>query len=211
MNFCLQMLCKMYFVLDQETVMSLQSPVMPSSPPYPPPTTVDEAIRMDGQIRQIYGRISRKPESLLYSHFMPRRTTTWTHTRFPQEAGFLSTTSSHENSCQEPDSSMALTIHVSAADSTFDDFWDINNSIVDFTIKGLPWTIDKLLAGSQYANEFVNGQFMHAFLAPYDYHRLHAPIGGKVLEAKIIPGNVYLEVTVRTDSEGKSILTPIRK
>lgn len=35
---------------------------------------------------------------------------------------------------------------------------------------------------------------MHAFLGPNDYHRQHAPVGGTVLEARVIPGRVYLQV-----------------
>lgn len=35
---------------------------------------------------------------------------------------------------------------------------------------------------------------MHAFLGTNDYHRQHTPVAGTVVEARVIPGQVYLEV-----------------
>jgi phosphatidylserine decarboxylase len=54
---------------------------------------------------------------------------------------------------------------------------------------------------------------MHAFLGPNDYHRQHAPVGGTVLEARVIPGQVYLEVVAEPipgNTEGKHRLKPHR-
>lgn len=94
---------------------------------------------------------------------------------------------------------------VSPADSTFEDQWLVDSDSL-VTIKQIPWHISELLYQSNYKNEFSGGIFMHSFLKPNDYHRLHAPIGVTVLEAKVIPGQVYLEVEV--DDNGK--LQPIR-
>ncbi|KAI2602632.1 phosphatidylserine decarboxylase-domain-containing protein [Hypoxylon sp. NC1633] len=66
------------------------------------------------------------------------------------------------------------------------------------SIKGLSWTIESLLQGSEYANAFDGGIWMHAFLNVFNYHRQHAPVAGRVLEAKNIQGLAYLE----TDVEG---------
>ena len=41
---------------------------------------------------------------------------------------------------------------------------------------------------------------MHSFLGPADYHRQHAPVGGRVLESRDIMGDVYLEVTAVPDA-----------
>ncbi|GBB97118.1 hypothetical protein RclHR1_02920003 [Rhizophagus clarus] len=84
---------------------------------------------------------------------------------------------------------------VSAADSTFQGCWDIDDNS-QVTLKGITWSINELLANSTYAGDFAGGKFMHAFLGTYDYHRQHAPVDGEILEAKIIPGLVYLEVNV---------------
>lgn len=101
---------------------------------------------------------------------------------------------------------------VSPADSTFAGQWEIrSNSKV--TVKSLHWSIDELLEGSPYKDRFVNGMFMHAFLGPNDYHRQHAPVAGTVLEARVIPGQVYLEVIaepVPGDADGRHRLRPHR-
>jgi hypothetical protein len=70
------------------------------------------------------------------------------------------------------------------------------------------------MEGSPYRDRFVNGQFMHAYLGPNDYHRQHAPVGGTVLEARVIPGQVYLEVVaelVEGDASGRQRLEPLRR
>jgi phosphatidylserine decarboxylase len=77
---------------------------------------------------------------------------------------------------------------------------------------------ERLEAGGQfgkivlvpYKDRFVNGLFMHAFLSPADYHRQHAPVGGTVLEARVIPGQVYLEVTAQPVGDGTHRLHPLR-
>ncbi|MCH5217924.1 MAG: phosphatidylserine decarboxylase [Muribaculaceae bacterium] len=93
----------------------------------------------------------------------------------------------------------------SPADSTFDGQWEINtNSHVD--IKGLDWKIEELLEGSPYAGEFQGGLWTHSFLNTTDYHRQHAPIMGKVVEARVIQGTCYLQVEavpIAGDPDGK--------
>ena len=101
---------------------------------------------------------------------------------------------------------------VSPADSTFAGQWEIRtDSLV--TVKNLHWSIGELLEGSPYKDRFVNGLFMHATLGPNDYHRQHAPVPGTVLEARVIPGQVYLEVIaepVPGDTSGRHRLKPHR-
>lgn len=87
---------------------------------------------------------------------------------------------------------------VSPADSTFAGQWEIRPDS-HVTVKNLHWKISELMEGSPYKDRFTGGLFMHAFLGPYDYHRQHAPVGGKVLEARVIPGQVYLEVEAVKD------------
>ena len=45
-----------------------------------------------------------------------------------------------------------------------------------------------LLGDSPYASRFEGGEAMHIVLDVFDYHRFHAPCGGRVVEQKIIPG-----------------------
>ena len=62
------------------------------------------------------------------------------------------------------------------------------------SIKGTDWSIHQLLEGSAYADRFRGGIFTHAFLDTFDYHRWHAPVRGKVLEARVLQGRAYLDV-----------------
>ena len=101
---------------------------------------------------------------------------------------------------------------VSPADCTFAGQWEVRSDS-HVTVKNLHWTIGELLEGSPYKDSFENGQFMHAFLSPADYHRQHAPVGGTVVEARVIPGQVYLEVIpepVPGDTHGRHRLKPVR-
>lgn len=93
------------------------------------------------------------------------------------------------------------TVIVSPADSTFDGQWEVRTDS-HVTVKNLHWKISELLEGSPYKDRFTNGLFMHSFLSPADYHRQHAPVGGKVLEARVVPGQVYLEVEAVPDEKG---------
>jgi phosphatidylserine decarboxylase len=93
------------------------------------------------------------------------------------------------------------------ADSHYDNAFDINansnttipDGQLDKTIqvKGLTWRIADLLRGSHYGDHFANGVWMHSFLNTYNYHRLHAPVSGRILEASVIPGAAYLDVVAK--------------
>ncbi|KAH7097087.1 phosphatidylserine decarboxylase-domain-containing protein [Auriculariales sp. MPI-PUGE-AT-0066] len=87
---------------------------------------------------------------------------------------------------------------VSPADCSFDGVWDISDPNADITIKGIPWTIQQLLEGydQDLGKLFAGGKFTHSFLGPADYHRQHAPVSGRVVTAKVIPGICYLEVVL---------------
>lgn len=104
-------------------------------------------------------------------------------------------------------------IIVSPADSVFVGQWEIRSDS-KVTVKNLHWSIGELLEGSPYQHRFANGLFMHAFLSPTDYHRQHAPVAGTVVEARVIPGQVYLEVIaapVPGDTSGRHRLQPHRR
>lgn len=95
---------------------------------------------------------------------------------------------------------------VSPADSTNDGQWEVNAES-QVSIKGLEWSIEELLEGSKYKDDFDGGVFIHQFLNTTDYHRQHAPVGGKVLEAREIQGTVYLgveAVPIENDPKGRT-------
>jgi phosphatidylserine decarboxylase precursor len=56
--------------------------------------------------------------------------------------------------------------------------------------------INTLLDESKLADCFYNGTFIHYFLSPFDYHRFHSPVKGKVLEARSVMGQNYLAVNI---------------
>lgn len=87
----------------------------------------------------------------------------------------------------------------SPADSTFDGVWEVRADS-NVTIKGIHWKIEELLEGSPYKDRFKGGLWTHSFLGPTDYHRQHAPVGGRVLESRDIMGVTYLQVTTVPDA-----------
>jgi len=84
-------------------------------------------------------------------------------------------------------------IIVSPADATFAGQWEIRADS-EITVKDLRWSMDELMQGSEFKDRFVDGMFMHSFLNTNDYHRQHAPVAGTVVEARVIPGQVYMDV-----------------
>ncbi|EXF76230.1 hypothetical protein CFIO01_06607 [Colletotrichum fioriniae PJ7] len=98
-------------------------------------------------------------------------------------------------SAGNPDEADYNRLVVYPADCTFDGAWPVNQNN-DIMIKDVPWNIKDLLAGSQYADKFEGGTFMHAYLNTYDYHRQHAPVAGTVVEANVIKGLAYLQVII---------------
>lgn len=86
-------------------------------------------------------------------------------------------------------------ILASVADSVFKGSLPIDSN-TEIDIKGIKWSINELLYNYPDSDYFKNGTFMHAYLSPMDYHRLHVPLSGKVLYTDIVPGNVYLETHV---------------
>lgn len=54
--------------------------------------------------------------------------------------------------------------------------------------KGRTYTSAALLADADAAARFENGLYLTLYLAPRDYHRVHAPLAGAVRAARYIPG-----------------------
>ncbi|PKK68695.1 hypothetical protein RhiirC2_833379 [Rhizophagus irregularis] len=227
--FVYNMLGTMYFVLDQKTVRDFQSPIKPSSYPPPPLTELSKwivdfagAMGKDGstndfQIRNI-ADFGVKLRSVTRNSAI---NTFYTAENYNVDAYVVPEGGWLGHSFNEffarkflpgtrpIDGPSNPAVIMSATDSTFDGSWDINTDSIVY-LKGLPWTIGELLADSKYANDFAGRKFMHTFLSPYDYHHQHAPVDGKVLKAKVIPGQIYLEVNIKKHSDGKHRLIPTR-
>ncbi len=100
----------------------------------------------------------------------------------------------------QPDNERVITF---PAESTFVGQWAVSTRVPkgeplpqepSITVKHVQWPITELLKDSKYARDFEGGILAHSFLNIYDYHRQHAPASGRILEAKFIPGQAYLEV-----------------
>jgi phosphatidylserine decarboxylase len=55
-------------------------------------------------------------------------------------------------------------------------------------LKGRPYGLARLLGDAEAAARFEGGPFATLYLAPHNYHRVHAPFSGEIREAILIPG-----------------------
>ncbi|MEH6343828.1 MAG: archaetidylserine decarboxylase [Bermanella sp.] len=61
-----------------------------------------------------------------------------------------------------------------------------------FQAKGRDFSVTELLGGdSDRAATFLNGDFATIYLSPKDYHRVHMPCAGKLLETIYVPGDLF--------------------
>lgn len=109
----------------------------------------------------------------------------------------------------EPDNNNAI---VSAADCTYKAEYPIDKDGNVLGIDGAPtavtlkethtvYTVHDLLQDAELAKHFHGGTFVHYFLNPFDYHRFHAPVKGKVMACKAVPGQVYLDVNLTSEGQ----------
>lgn len=58
--------------------------------------------------------------------------------------------------------------------------------------KGFEYSVLELLGGDvNRAQPFLNGQFMTIYLSPRDYHRIHMPLAGQLVEQVYVPGRLF--------------------
>jgi phosphatidylserine decarboxylase len=80
---------------------------------------------------------------------------------------------------------------VSPVDGTISSAGPIRNNSI-FQAKGLDYSLEDLLTTDlQDARRYIDGSYATIYLAPYDYHRIHAPLDGKVVAARYIPGDLF--------------------
>jgi len=58
-------------------------------------------------------------------------------------------------------------------------------------VKGRPYRACDLLASDAAAVRYRGGQFAVVYLSPRDYHRVHAPVSGRVTEVRSCPGDLF--------------------
>ena len=61
-----------------------------------------------------------------------------------------------------------------------------------FQAKGIDYSLGDLLATDlDEAAHYVDGSFATIYLAPYNYHRVHAPLAGELVAARYVPGDLF--------------------
>ncbi len=188
-----------YFIADQEPILSLQNKIVPYNE-MPPLTPFSQWLV---NYANAMGLFLDSPES-----WTPESEATFYSSTAYNMKEYLKPRGGWKSFNQffarnfkpgyRPTAAIAdQTIIVSPVDATFGGVWEIRKD-ANVTVKNLNWKISELLESSPYKECFEGGLFMHTYLGPTDYHRQHAPVGGKVLEARVIQGQVYLEVSAKT-------------
>jgi phosphatidylserine decarboxylase len=57
--------------------------------------------------------------------------------------------------------------------------------------KGRRYTLGELLAAQSWAPRFEGGSFATIYLAPFNYHRIHMPLAGRLLDTVYVPGRLF--------------------
>jgi phosphatidylserine decarboxylase len=57
--------------------------------------------------------------------------------------------------------------------------------------KGKTYTLKDLLRDEEMAKRFEGGAFATIYLAPFNYHRIHSPVKGELVDASYCPGTLW--------------------
>jgi len=78
----------------------------------------------------------------------------------------------------------------SPVDGRIIEYGDIKDDLA-LQIKGLPYSIKKLVKHQEYSECFLNGSFITLYLSPKDYHRIHVPFDGKAIAMEYNRGALF--------------------
>lgn len=90
---------------------------------------------------------------------------------------------------------------VSPVDGTVGEVGDIEDDTL-LQVKGRTYRLSRLLDDEEQAKRFEGGAYATLYLAPHDYHRIHAPVSGSISQATLVPGAlmpVFREALERID------------
>ena len=95
---------------------------------------------------------------------------------------------------------------VSPADGTLSQAGALRGNRI-LQAKGLDYTLEDLLAADiDTARAFAGGAFATIYLAPYNYHRVHAPVDGELVAAHYVPGDL-VSVNSKTAAHGPGLFS----
>ncbi|MAD92042.1 MAG: phosphatidylserine decarboxylase [Gammaproteobacteria bacterium] len=80
---------------------------------------------------------------------------------------------------------------ISPVDGTISSMGKIQNNKI-FQAKKFSYSLEDLIATDlEQAKAYINGLYVTSYLAPYNYHRVHAPLDGELIAARYIPGDLF--------------------
>ena len=190
-----------YYFLDQSPLRELQSPIAPGLPAAQP-SPLSQWIN---DFASSWGEFLDTPESAAQiDSFRTNPAFHWDE-YIPPPSGYRTFNqffARHVRPGARPIAAIGdARVLVSPADAIFVGSWRVASDSTIYVedprvdVKGLQWSIRELLADSAYADRFDGGLFMHVALRTYDYHRWHAPVPGRIVEARQIRGQAWLDVT----------------
>ena len=60
-----------------------------------------------------------------------------------------------------------------------------------YQVKSHPYSVEDILGNAKRAHDLEGGIFATYYLCPTDYHRVHAPVSGKIISVEHIPGRLW--------------------
>lgn len=104
---------------------------------------------------------------------------------------------------------------VSPVDALITGMGSIEDGLI-LNVKGQDYTLEELLNRSPYVDTYKHGTYFVLYLSPTDYHRIHTPVAGQLIESEHVPGKVYpvndfgLHHMKRVLSRNERLITYIR-
>ncbi|MBT2386444.1 phosphatidylserine decarboxylase family protein [Streptomyces sp. ISL-11] len=77
----------------------------------------------------------------------------------------------------------------------------------DIMMKGQPYSLQKMLNGSEYVERFVGGTVFQSFLSGANYHRWHAPVDGVIKHIERVPGLMFSELQMDKEDDTAGTLS----
>lgn len=79
---------------------------------------------------------------------------------------------------------------VSPVDAAVGAWGELKDDVL-FQAKGRTYSLGALVGDAALAKEMLGGTYATLYLAPKDYHRIHIPVGGEIVKATYIPGELW--------------------
>ena len=79
---------------------------------------------------------------------------------------------------------------VSPVDGTLRNFGVVSGGVLE-QVKGRDYSVATFLGSEELAKRFDGGTYFNFYLSPQDYHHIHSPVSGAVVEGIHIPGRLW--------------------